>query len=273
MADNNTYYNNPSPKQEEPVYPQPVTPEPYKIKESSSHIWIGGILVIIGTLFLLDKLGVDFPNWLFSFQMGLIMLGVFLGVRKQFQGVGWLIIILIGSLLLINEYFVFGQLRRFIVPLVLIGAGLFFIFRQRRDPYYFDAKNTPLNADGSASFVGSAQPVSEDFIESTSIFGGSKKKVFSKNFKGADVVTIFGGADIDLTQADVTGTAVIDVTVIFGGIDVLVPSNWQVISNAVTVFGDVKDRRAILNTTPDQAAKTLIIKGTVLFGGIEVKSY
>ena len=112
----------------------------------------------------------------------------------------------------------------------------------------------------------------DDFIDSTNIFSGTKKVILSKNFKGGDIVNIFGGSEIDLSQADMTSPAVLEVTAIFGGATLIVPSNWAIKSEAVTIFGGIGDKRKI-TTMPESPTKTLVLKGTMIFGGMEIKSY
>ena len=96
--------------------------------------------------------------------------------------------------------------------------------------------------------------------------------LFSKNFQGGDLINIFGGSELDLIQADFNGTATIDLITIFGGTKLLVPSNWNVKSEAVTIFGGMDDKRK-MQVTQEASGKTLLIRGTVIFGGIEIKSY
>lgn len=257
-------------KQEKPASGNPPASPQYSGRPSQGHIWIGAILLIAGTLFLLRKLGIDFPDFLFSWQMFIIAIGIFLGIRKDFQGTTWLILILVGSLFLINDFFFPDQLKRFILPIILIGAGLIFIFRPKKnyDFVEYDASGAPFDTP----LPNGVKPTNEDFVDATSIFGGSKKKVFSKSFRGGDMVNIFGGSEIDLTQADFTGTAVIEVTTLFGGATLLIPSHWNVVSNAVAILGEVKDKRAMTNI-PENNNKTLLIKGTVIFGGVDIKSF
>ena len=112
----------------------------------------------------------------------------------------------------------------------------------------------------------------EDFVDSTSFFGGAKKNIISKNFKGGDIVNVFGGTELDLSRADFNGTAIIDLTTIFGGTKLVVPSNWTVKSEAVTIFGGMEDKRNV-QALSDSAQKILILKGTIIFGGIEIKSF
>ena len=104
------------------------------------------------------------------------------------------------------------------------------------------------------------------------IFGGTKKNVLSKDFKGGDVVNVFGGTELNLTQADIKGTAVLELTTIFGGTKLIVPSNWSIKSEAVTIFGGIEDKRQ-LPATQEAPEKLLLLRGTVLFGGIDIKSF
>ncbi|RZJ64031.1 MAG: hypothetical protein EOO47_27455, partial [Flavobacterium sp.] len=64
--------------------------------KSSGRVLSGLVIIIIGLAFLLDNMGLNIPHWVFSFWTFLIALGVFLGVRRNFKGVGWLILILFG---------------------------------------------------------------------------------------------------------------------------------------------------------------------------------
>jgi hypothetical protein len=93
--------------------------------------------------------------------------------------------------------------------------------------------------------------------------------VLSKNFKGAEVVTVFGGTDIHFDHTEIEDTAVMDVTVLFGGVTLKVPSHWQVKSEVLSIFGGVEDRRSI--PTGQAGEKVLLIRGNVLFGGLDIK--
>jgi len=241
------------------------------IHSRHSGIWTGVFLLAIGIVALLRATIPDFPEWVFSWQMLLIALGMFIGLRHNFRGGAWLILMLVGSIFLFRDIFPEFSFNR-IWPVVLIVVGLFIIIRPRnRHRWSGMEKKTDGNAD--TNLINDDTDYSkEDFITSTSIFGGAKKIVISKNFKGGDLVSIFGGTELDLSQADFTGTAVIELTTIFGGTKFLVPSNWSVKSEAVTIFGGMEDKRrmATVTETPD---KTLLLRGTVIFGGIDIKSF
>ena len=112
---------------------------------------------------------------------------------------------------------------------------------------------------------------SEDYIDATTILGGIHKNILSKNFKGGDITIFMGGAELNLSQADIQGVASLDITQIMGGTKIIVPPNWEVRSNLTSVFGSVEDKRVNVSTT--HTDKVLNIDGTSIFGGIEIRNY
>lgn len=113
----------------------------------------------------------------------------------------------------------------------------------------------------------------EDYLDSVSIFGGVEKNIVSKDFKGGEVTTFFGGSSINMSQADIKDKAVLELTQVFGGAQLIIPSNWKLSSEVVSVFGGIEDKRAYHKDQGTEPVKTLILRGTSVFGGIEIKSY
>ena len=239
--------------------------------DGKGHIWTGLFLLAIGGLALARSMGVPVPNWLFSWQMLLIAIGLFIGFKKGFRDGGWFIPILIGGFFMANEFIMEGEMRRYIWPLILIIVGAFFIFRPRRTCYGLSQKKDGTPSETIAP-AGEHSYTQDDIIDNVNIFSGTKKVILSKNFKGGDIVNIFGGSEIDLTQADMTSPAILEVTAIVGGATLIVPSNWAIKSEAVTIFGGIGDKRKMpsLAVSPE---KKLVLKGTMIFGGMEIKSY
>ncbi|MCF2949937.1 cell wall-active antibiotics response protein [Paraglaciecola aquimarina] len=83
------------------------------------------------------------------------------------------------------------------------------------------------------------------------------------------IITLFGGADIDFTDAIFTTPNVtIKVLCLFGGTDIKVPEDINIISKAFCILGGID------NTAPSIASKqapTLTIEGLVMFGGLDIK--
>jgi len=240
------------------------------ISGRNNSIITGVFILLIGIVALIKTTVAGVPDWVFSWQMLLIAFGVFIGIRHNFRGGAWFVLVLVGGVFLIREiYPEFASFRQ-LWPIVLILVGLFIILRPRRGWKWNHNKQTEGASD--AFFSEDVDYSKEDFVDSTSIFGGAKKIVISKNFRGGDLVNIFGGTELDLSQADFTGTAVIELTTVFGGTKLLVPSNWAVKSEAVTIFGGIEDKRR-MQTMTESPDKTLFIRGTVIFGGIDIKSF
>lgn len=240
------------------------------ISGRSNNMLTGVFILIIGIAALLKATLTDFPDWLFSWQILLIAFGMFIGLRHNFRGPSWLILVLIGGIFLLNEIYPEISFRRYLWPIAIIIVGLFVILRPRRGWKLNPNKKTEGASD--SVFTEDIDYSKDDFIDSTSIFGGSKRIIISKQFKGGDLVNIFGGNELDLSQADFTGVAVIEITTIFGGTKLLVPSNWSVKSEAVTIFGGIEDKRR-MQTITENPEKTLVLRGTVIFGGIDIKSF
>jgi cell wall-active antibiotic response 4TMS protein YvqF len=120
-------------------------------------------------------------------------------------------------------------------------------------------------------------------LNEVNIFWGGKKKIISRNFTGGEVVAIFGGFEIDLTEADMAGQQIeIEAICIFGGGEVRVPRNWEVVMETIGIFGGSTDRTwhpdqappgpSAPGASPTGPAKRIIIKGVTIFGGLHVKN-
>jgi predicted membrane protein len=217
----------------------------------------GLIIVLVGSALLLKQLHVPLPWWLISWQMLLIVIGLFTGVRNSFRGLGWVIPILVGVVFLAKDMMFDFPLHRYFWPALIIGIGLYMIFKPKNKGMYWG----PVDSN-------------EDMLDATAVFGGVKKNIITKDFRGGEVTSIFGGSEINLSQADIHGRVVLDVTTLFGGAKLIVPSHWQVNSDGLTaIMGALEDKRAIMASPNIDSNKVLVIKGVVMFGGIEIKSF
>jgi hypothetical protein len=236
---------------------------------------LGGIVLVgVGSLLLARHLGAELPEWLFSWKILLIVVGLFVGIKHSFRSWGWLIPIAVGTAFLIGDYYPEMHLSRLFWPIAIIVVGLAMIFRPRNrhheywrqrwqhkhrarwENYYKEHEGAVTNSD--------------DMLETTSVFAGVRKNVISKDFKGGEVNCFFGGAVINLSQADINGKVVLEVNAVFGGAKLIVPQHWVIQSaDLVSVMGGIDDKRPVQNviTNPD---KILVLKGTAVFGGIEI---
>ena len=235
---------------------------------------VGGLfVVIIGALLLSKALGADIPRWLVSWKMLLIGIGLFIGFKHRFRNWGWIFPFGIGVAFLAADVFPDLIHRPVLWPSLIIMIGLIMIFKPRRKRW---SKWHRRRYGHHCNYMGSCEydsPAGENRIASDVIFGSTKKTFVSKDFKGGDISVVFGGAELNLTQADFSNSVTLDVSVVFGGAELIIPANWKVISEMTTVMGSVEDKRPIIQNTGAEPEKTLILKGSVILGGLEIKSY
>ncbi|MFT3979167.1 MAG: LiaF-related protein [Ferruginibacter sp.] len=234
----------------------------------------GIFLVLIGGALLINKMYPGLPDWLFSWKTFLIALGVYLGYKHNFRPGGWIAPIVVGAVFIISDNVKGLAIENYLWPLAIIFVGLMLVmkprFEKKKD---FSIAGGKTGEDNSPHFdEAGVSWSSEDVIESTNIFSGSKKINISKNFKGGEVTNIFGGSELNLSKADIQGRAVLEVTNIFGGTKLIVPPDWSIQQEAVAIFGGIDDKRPITNLL-DNPSKVLVLKGTVLMGGIDIRSY
>ncbi|WP_341837732.1 DUF5668 domain-containing protein [Chitinophaga pollutisoli] len=227
----------------------------------NSGLWAGVIVLCVGLFILLRRMGLEMPHWLFSWPMILIAVGFVMGVKGKFQGVAWFIVTFIGCVFLIGDIFPYEwNVRRFVWPAILIVIGIYIIGRATSKRQHYEKI---FSADESAN--------TNDYIQATTLFSGTNKVILSKNFQGGSITTMFGGTELNFSQADINGEVVLDITTLFGGVEIIVPSHWDVKVDVNTVFGGIEDKRMIPPVIPSN--KVLVLKGSCTFGGVDLKSY
>jgi predicted membrane protein len=170
-----------------------------------------------------------------------------------------LILLAIGIFLSLDDWFNLDVNLFDLWPLALVVIGILLITRNKERGGDKENNQSDLKFD-------------TDRIDDTAIFGGGDKVVNTQNFKGGVLTAIFGGSNIDLTQAKLAdGKQVIDVLYVFGGSKIRVPQDWQVEMNVTGIFGGMSDKRKFIDTQVDQT-KRLYIKGTAIFGGADVSN-
>jgi predicted membrane protein len=254
----------------------------HRKRREKGRVWGGLFLLVIGGLLLAKASGVFFPSWFFTWPLLLIGIGLMSGIRHGFKGIGWLFPIAIGGIFLADKISSDFNLRPYLWPILFIAAGVFIIFRPRGRHCLQDGpgdnslKDEMLSEESKTTAVEKPQWQGNindrnDIIDITAVFGGVKKNVLTKTFRGGDIVTFMGGTEINLTQADFAGRITIDTFNMFGGTKLIIPPDWDVQSEVVTIFGGVDDKRPPVSGTAHN--KVLYLEGTCIFGGLEIKSY
>lgn len=208
---------------------------------------IGILLILVGSVFLLDNLGydMDIPYYLFSWPAVFVVIGLinFLSGNAR----AGLIFFGIATVFYLHYYDVVNL--RDIWPIILIIIGLSFLLRR---------SSLPKNIESS-----------EEQFDEVAIFGGTEKKFVSENLKGGKITCVFGGSEIDFRGSKAQEGAVIEIFCMFGGVELMVPDDWKLNMNATAIFGGFSDARKNIS---DKPSATVHIKGFTMFGGGEIKS-
>lgn len=238
---------------------------------------IAGLFVVgAAILFFMKEAGTILPHWLFTWPVLLIAVGIISGIKHQFKNAKWLILVAIGGVFLAGDIFPEFNIERYELPVILLIVGLVFIFKPKNKYHHFSKYKYSKHNCGQTWNVGAndaSNNSSDDYILINNVFGGTKRNIISKDFKGGEIKNTFGGCELNLMQAEITNEAVLNLNQQFGGVKIIVPSNWNIKSDLVCVFGGVEDERAPMNVTSLANAKTLVLTGNVLFGGVEIISY
>ena len=99
-------------------------------------------------------------------------------------------------------------------------------------------------------------------------FNGSEKKY--EIFEGDSYAAVFAGVEIDLSQAEMVGdSAVLRIYAEFAGIEITVPSDWNVKVDGIADKAGVSNQ--VDYRADDTTSKRLTIDYNIKFAGLEIK--
>jgi len=228
---------------------------------SNNRVLIGVILVLAGLFLVIRNTGF-FPefidNVIFSWQMLLVVIGLVMTIGAS-EKTGGIIVMAVGGFFMIPLLFreTFHVYNMF-WPAVFIIVGIIFITTKRRGWNQTTSKGI----------------ANEDYVDFVNVFSGGERQIVSQNFQGGKISAVFGGIELDLTKAKLAeGVSILDIACVFGGATIIVPDDWYVTIEVTPILGGFSDTRKLNPGRTVDAAKHLLIKGAVVFGGGEVKSY
>lgn len=234
----------------------------------------GAVLVLLGILFTLDNFGVVEAREIFRFwPLFIVGVGVVAFVRGKLpeQKVAGALIVAFGAALLLRSLGVIPRFRlREIWPLFLVFGGGLLVWGSLRSREQAEARAL----SGAGGGAGGAGASGGGRLNAFAVMGGGERIVRGPDFSGGEVTAIMGGFEIDLRQAGMAGdTAEVEVFTLWGGVDIKVPEDWNVSLEAVPILGGISNS-ARSGGAPGAGGprKTLVIRGTVIMGGVEIKN-
>ncbi len=220
----------------------------------------GLILILLGVVLLAGNLGFipqEIKDVIFRWPMIFVAIG--LAILLKGEWMRGLIFLAIGAFFMLPHLIAGLSMADLWTywPVLLILGGLLFWSQRNKPLQPLDLKTGNKN----------------DWIDEMVIFGGNHMQIESETFRGGRITSIFGGSEISFAGAKLAPEgAVIDITALFGGSKMVVPRDWKIKVEVLSIFGGVSDKRpqSPTNTNP---SPTLLIKGIALFGGGEITGF
>jgi predicted membrane protein len=231
------------------------------------NLFLGLVLIVLGLLFFLGNLDLaDIGNVIVRWwPMILIAIAAYhLASEAGRRTWGPYILLALGLLFQAIQLDVFDwDVFEYVWPLVLVALGVRVMFGSR------------VSWKGRASRTSTTG----DVISVTAFLGSSEQSVISQQFDGGRITALFGGVDLDLRQARLAaGDVILDVTAMFGGVEIMVPTGWRVVVKGTPILGGIENKvqavapavPAGMPPPPEVAVATLWIDAFVFCGGVEV---
>lgn len=229
------------------------------MKNIKRILW-GAAIAALGVIIGLNSFGVADINIFFDGWWTLfIIVPSFLGLFERDGRLVSLVFLLAGIALLLEAQDILSWelISKLIVPVILVLVGLSIIFKD-------------VFKDKAAAKIKELKNENPDYSgkEFSALFSGQNLSFDGQVFDGCRLSAIFGGIKCDLSRAVIEKDAVIEAEGIFGGVDIILPQDVNCVISSNSIFGGVSDKRK--KTAPD-SAPTVYIKGTAIFGGVDVK--
>ena len=217
---------------------------------------LGIILIAIGAVFALNALNITdidifFDGWWTLF----IIVPCTIGLFTEREKTGNIIGVAIGVFLLLccQDILSFSMFWKLLVPAIIVIVGLKMVL-------------TGLFGNKANEIMKKLRSEGKNPKADCAVFSGCEVNYDGEVFEGAELTAVFGGVDCDLLNAIIEKDCAIQVSAIFGGIDIFVPAGINVKVNSNSIFGGVSNKTAV-----HQNAPTIYVTGTCMFGGVEIK--
>ncbi|WP_336034740.1 LiaF transmembrane domain-containing protein [Halobacterium yunchengense] len=228
------------------------------LRVRSSRLTTGLLIVLVGVLLLLSTTDAAPTESLWDFLPSVfVALGLWALVRSRFRNLtGPAMVVAVATTYQAKNlgYVTDQQLGTWWPLFVVLFGVLYTVGKSRR-----------RRAGG-----GSTAEVRGGDVSLVSLFSGSQRRVTGAGFRGGDVLVAFGGAELDLRDADrPSEPATVDCLVLFGGAELRVPEDWNVELDVLSLFGGAEDERPRGVAAADGDVD-LVVTGLALFGGVGV---
>ena len=241
----------------------------------SKLLW-GLVVLAVGVIFTgnvlhLWYIDIFFPGW---WTLFLIIPGVALILRDGFN-VGSVLLVVVGLILLVDSWNVFDTriFWRLILPVGIVAIGIslivsFFKGENTKEKVTINYSHNDSEENSNHKYNSNSKYDSDQYANYSVVFSSSEFKNISSDLKQVKVEAVFAGVTLDLREATFNNDVIIDISTVFGGIDIYVPENVRVeVISSTPIIGGFSSRK-----NKDMADMPKVkIKYVAIFGGIDIK--
>lgn len=231
------------------------TGPPTPVVRLTPQLMFGLLIILVGVVFTLDSLDMLVAERFIAYwPTGLILIGaakLWQARSRHCSSLGGVLFILAGGWILLHTLDLVDVSIISFWPLLLVLAGSVVVWQSLR--------GRRLRGNEASDAV----------VNAIAILSGVQRGSRSRAFRGGELTAFMGGCEIDLRQAEIHGEAVIDVFAMWGGIEIKVPESWNVIGRMTPIIGGFEDST---RAAGDARNHTLVVRGLVIMGGVEVKN-
>ncbi len=212
-----------------------------------------GIGYTLAACGLIEPFSIFVPGWwtVFLIVPGLVML--FSRDSNKFVS---LCLITIGVVLFLQKNDLLGDIKKYIIPALLIIFGLSLII------------NTIINSSKKKTTIIPNYPADGSIPVFESSFAEVCPDYSGKDFKGCSIDITFGSGKLDLRNSKIDQEVNIFINAAFAGVNIKLPPGCRVEVETSTSFAGV-DNKYISSTSPN--APLVHVFASVSFGGVEIK--
>lgn len=262
------------------------------MKRDVTTVVIGILFLAAGVLIGGNMLGyfyfdINLAGWWTLF----LIIPALLSMVQVGPNAGNVILCGIGTLLLLDQQRILPRHYgwKLILPIVLLAVGFQILFGKGNGGY---GSGSACRDDGSKDDLGaagggfrkdesdsraarsggglfsSASKPGDGHKKASVTFGGQEIHYGDEEFLGGVYTAVFGGLTINLVGARIAGNVTIDVSAIFGGVEIILPRGVRVATRITPILGGSECKYP---SSSDPEAPLVTVNGTVTFGGVEIK--
>lgn len=232
----------------------------------------GFVLILFGAIALISNFYAFNINdiWPYLWPALLIVLGLSSWIKNRQLRLVSLIMVVVGTLYFLRAMRILvvsdERMWAYIWPSIIILIGLQVLLQREPRQVRRKASKTSETTRPSDDQDESNERPSSNQKTYNVFLGAIEERVDNPAFESCAINCILGAADIDLRNIEFEGVATLEINVVMGAVDCILPNDVKLVINGTPIAGSFDNSCISQEDSPRQ----LNISYTVLLGGIEI---